>query len=330
VNAKATILITGGGGYIGSHTARLLAESGFDLVIVDNFYSGHRWAIPAGAELIDGSAGDPVLLDKLFDLKKIDAVIHFAGHIVVPESVENPLKYYRNNVLASQELIESCQRHAINQFIFSSSAAVYGEPGVSPITENTATAPISPYGTTKLITEWMLRDVDIADPAFNYAALRYFNVAGAHSSGELGQATPDATHLIKIACQAAIGSRDAMAVYGRDYPTSDGTCVRDYIHIEDLAQAHLDTLRYLLDGGKSNVFNCGYGHGYSVQEVIDVVKKVSGVDFLVNDAERRAGDPPELIAANDRIRKIVGWKPVRDDLELICKSALDWEKHSTS
>lgn len=321
------ILITGGAGYIGSHTARLLADSGFNVLVVDNLYSGHRWAIPAEATLIEGSAGDRALIDRVLSETDIAAVIHFAGHIVVPESVADPLKYYRNNVLVSQELVDACQQHHVGRLIFSSSAAVYGEPGKSPIDESLPTAPISPYGTTKLITEWMLRDVAVANDDFEYVALRYFNVAGAHSNGELGQATAEATHLIKIACQAAIGSRENISVFGQDYPTIDGTCIRDYIHVEDLAQAHLDSLKYLLDGGKSVALNCGYGHGYSVREVVNMVKQVSAVDFTVIDAPRRAGDPPELVAANDRVRTVTGWTPKFDDLELICRSALDWEKH---
>lgn len=322
-----TILITGGAGYIGSHTARLLVDSGFDVIVIDNLYSGHRWAIPAEATLVEGSAGDRVVIDRVFSENTVAAVIHFAGHIVVPESVADPLKYYRNNVLVSQELVDACQQHAVNRLIFSSSAAVYGEPGQSPIDEGLPTLPISPYGTTKLITEWMLRDVAVANDDFEYVALRYFNVAGAHASGELGQATPEATHLIKIACQAAVGSRDNISVFGQDYPTADGTCIRDYIHVEDLAHAHLDSLRYLLDGGDSVAMNCGYGHGYSVREVVNMVKQVSGVDFTVVDAPRRAGDPPELVAANDKVRSLTGWTPRFDDLELICRSALNWEQH---
>lgn len=327
MTSKTKILITGGAGYIGSHTTRLLVDSDFDVTVIDNLYSGHRWAIPTEVNFVEGSAGDQQLLDQTLSATNVDAVIHFAGHIVVPESVSDPLKYYRNNVLVSQQLIEACRRYAVDRVIFSSSAAVYGEPGVSPIDESQFTQPISPYGTTKLITEWMLRDVAIADADFEYVALRYFNVAGAHANGQLGQSTPEATHLIKVACQAAIGSRDNIAVYGQDYTTSDGTCIRDYIHVEDLAHAHLDSLRYLQNGGKSTSLNCGYGHGYSVREVVEMVKTVSGIDFAVVDAPRRPGDPPELIAANDKIRSLTGWAPRYNDLKLICESALAWEKN---
>jgi len=280
-----------------------------------------------GARFIQGDAGDPALVGKVLGEGNIDAVVHFAGHIVVPESVDNPLKYYGNNVRVSQTLVEQCVANDVNNFIFSSSAAVYGMPSEIPAHEELPLAPINPYGATKLITEWLLRDVSSSDSSFRHVALRYFNVAGAHASGELGQATPDATHLIKIASQAAIGARDKVMVFGDDYDTADGTCIRDYIHIEDLAAAHLAALKYLLDGGESNVFNCGYGHGYSVREVLDAVKRVSGVDFKVDDGPRRAGDPPELVAANDRIRQALGFAPKFDDLELICRSAVAWEKN---
>jgi UDP-glucose 4-epimerase len=255
--------------------------------------------------------------------------VHFAGHIVVPESVSDPFKYYQNNVVGSLKLLQCCIDNDIRHFVFSSSAAVYGMPDISPVTESMPTQPINPYGNTKLITEMSLQDAAgsfINKRDFNFIALRYFNAAGAAFSGELGQATPNATHLIKVACEAACGARDGMAIYGEDYPTPDGSCVRDYIHIEDLAQAHIDALAYLEKGGTSHSLNCGYGQGYSVKQVIDTVKKVSGVDFPVSIEGRRAGDPPELIADNSKIREVLGWMPKFNSLETICETAYSWEK----
>jgi len=283
--------------------------------------------VPASATLVEGDAGDASVLNEILAKSDISGVIHFAGHIVVPESVENPLKYYGNNVGVSQNLASACVANGVNRLIFSSSAAVYGMPEIIPAHEDVPTAPINPYGATKLITEWMLRDLSASNPDFKHIALRYFNVAGAHSSGEIGQATPAATHLIKIASQAAVGARDKVTVFGTDYDTADGTCIRDYIHVEDLAQAHLLALEHLLGGGDSAVFNCGYGHGYSVRDVLDTVKRVSGVDFTVEEGPRRAGDPPELVADNSRIRAALGFAPARDDLELICRSAVEWERN---
>lgn len=324
---RSEILVTGGAGYIGSHTARLLVDSGYAVTVLDNLYSGHRWAVPDEADFVEGDAGNAAVVSDILERKKIDAVIHFAGHIVVPESVEKPLKYYGNNVGVSQTLVDQCQQHGVNRFIFSSSAAVYGMPSEIPAHEDLPTAPINPYGSSKLITEWLLRDVAQSQPDFTYAALRYFNVAGAHASGALGQATPEATHLIKIAAQAVVGKRDSVTVFGDDYATADGTCVRDYIHIEDLAEAHVLALKYLLDGGSSQIMNCGYGHGYSVREVLDTVRAVSGVNFAIQDGPRRAGDPPALVASNARIKSTLGFTPSRDDLELICRSAIEWERN---
>ena len=260
----------------------------------------------------------------------IGAIVHFAGHIVVPESVSNPLKYYRNNCMASQVLVEACRRNDVGIFLFSSSAAVYGLPEVIPVAEDAPTAPINPYGATKLITEWMLHDVaesaaNIESP-FRYTALRYFNVAGAAVDGSLGQATPEATHLIKVACEAACGKREDIRIFGTDYDTPDGTCIRDYIHVEDLAEAHLVALNAMLVGGESAIYNCGYGSGYSVREVIEMVRKVSGEDFVTRDAPRRAGDPAALVANSDRLRNKLGWRPRYNDLELICRTAYEWEK----
>jgi UDP-glucose 4-epimerase len=261
-------------------------------------------------------------------------VVHFAGSIVVPESVRDPLKYYRNNAAASRNLIEVCVEKGVGRFVFSSSAAVYGIPDRQPVSESAPLRPINPYGTTKLITEWVLRDVvasleqrdAVKDSGFCYAALRYFNVAGASLDGTLGQATPDATHLIKVACEAACGVRDKVTVFGTDYPTPDGTCIRDYIHVEDLARAHLDALAYLGAGGTSDTFNCGYGRGFSVRQVLHAVQKAAGAKLPIEDGPRRAGDPPELVAESSRIRNVLGWKPKHDDLDLICRTAYQWER----
>lgn len=321
----AAILVTGGAGYIGSHTSLQLIESGHNVVVLDNLYSGHRWAVPADAEFYQGDIADPKIVQDVLARHHIEAVVHFAGHIVVPESVANPLKYYRNNVAGSLNLIQCCMATGVNQFVFSSSAAVYGIPKSVPVSEDADKSPINPYGLTKLMTEWTLSDLAAAEPEFRYVALRYFNVAGAHVGGGLGQATPEATHLIKVACQAATGQRPEMSVFGDDYDTADGTCVRDYIHVDDLARAHLDALKYLSTGGDSLALNCGYGRGYSVREVVDMVKKVSGVDFKVRREGRRAGDPAELVANNQQIRQRFNWEPRYADLETICRSAYEWE-----
>ncbi len=324
------ILVTGGAGYIGSHTVRQLLDAGHRVVVLDNFYSGHRWAVDAQALLVEGDIANQCLLDEVLTQNKIDAVVHFAGHIVVPESVENPFKYYENNVVGSLRLIQSCVKNNVSQFVFSSSAAVYGMPDTEQVNENTRLAPINPYGHTKLITEMSLNDVAGAnlnkEQPFRFVALRYFNAAGAQLAGNLGQSTPEATHLIKVACEAALGVREKMMIFGTDYETPDGSCVRDYIHVEDLASAHLKALDYLADGGKPLRLNCGYGQGYSVKEVVAMVKKVSGVDFTVIEAGRRAGDPPSLIADNSRIKRLLDWSPQNDDLELICRSAFEWER----
>ena len=326
------ILVTGGAGYIGSHTSRQLIEAGYSVTVVDNLYSGHRWAIPDEATFIEGDVGDHPLMESVLKERKINAVVHFAGHIVVPESVSDPLKYYSNNALNSGRLIAACQEAGVEHFVFSSTAATYGAPQVTPIDEQVRTEPINPYGRTKLITEWMLEDIAHAAnrSPFRYIALRYFNVAGASLDTTLGQATAEATHLIKVACEAATGQRESITIFGTDYETDDGTCIRDYIHVEDLAGAHLNALTWLLKGGDSQVLNCGYGHGYSVREVIETVKAVSGVDFEVVEGSRRAGDPPELIADSSRIRERLGWTPNLDNLEIICGTAWKWEQKLSS
>ena len=323
-----SVLVTGGAGYIGSHTCHQLVEAGENVVVVDNFYSGHRWAVPEQALLVEGDAGDITLTSQLMQAHNIDTVIHFAGHIVVPESVTDPLKYYRNNTQNSRNLLEACVLSGVNQFVFSSTAAVYGIPDEQPATEKTETTPINAYGRSKLMTEWMMQDLadrpDI-DDSFRFIALRYFNVAGARPDLSIGQATPEATHLIKVACQAALGLRDSVSIFGTDYPTPDGTGIRDYIHIEDLASAHLSALDYLRRGGDSTIMNCGYGQGYSVREVMQMVKKVSGAEFNIIESPRRAGDPPELIANNDLIRQTLDWDTRYQDLEVICRTAYEWE-----
>ena len=326
------ILVTGGAGYIGSHTSRQLIGAGYSVTVVDNLYSGHRWAVPDEATFIEGDVGDHPLMESVLKERKINAVVHFAGHIVVPESVSDPLKYYSNNALNSGRLIAACQEAGVEHFVFSSTAATYGAPQVTPIDEQVRTEPINPYGRTKLITEWMLEDIAHAAnrSPFRYIALRYFNVAGASLDTTLGQATAEATHLIKVACEAATGQRESITIFGTDYETDDGTCIRDYIHVEDLAGAHLNALTWLLKGGDSQVLNCGYGHGYSVREVIETVKAVSGVDFEVVEGSRRAGDPPELIADSSRIRERLGWTPNLDNLEIICRTAWKWEQKLSS
>ena len=320
-----TVLVTGGAGYIGSHMVLALRDAGRDVVVLDNLSTGFREAIPADVGFVEGNCGDRGLVEALIEERAVDAIIHFAGSIVVPELVENPLAYYGNNTVNSHALIATAVRAGVSRFIFSSTAAVYGEPSEFPITENAALAPISPYGTSKLMTEFMLRDTAKAHD-FRYAALRYFNVAGADPAGRSGQSTSRATHLIKVASQAAAGLRSHLDIYGDDYPTPDGTCLRDYIHVSDLAAAHLLALRHLENEGESLALNCGYGEGYSVREVIDAVKRVSGVDFNVRLAGRRAGDPPALVASAGRLREILGWKPSLDDLDTIVRHALAWEE----
>lgn len=326
-----TVLVTGGAGYIGSHTCLHLLSAGHRLVVLDNFYSGHRWAVPADAVLVEGDVGDRALVLEVLQAHGIEAVIHFAGHIVVPESVAEPLKYYRNNTLASCRLLAACTQAGVRHFIYSSTAAVYGIPERLPVGEDAPLAPINPYGRSKLMTEHILRDLAESmggadSPRFRYVILRYFNVAGARLDGTLGQATPDTTHLIKVACEAACRLRDAVTIYGADYPTPDGTCIRDYIHVDDLANAHVAALAYLQAGGRSEVLNCGYGTGYSVRQVLDTMKAVSKVDFTVEIGRRRLGDAPGVVADAARIRAVLGWRPQYKDLSIICRSAFEWQK----
>jgi len=322
--SRKPILVTGGAGYIGSHVARQLAEAGEQVVVLDDLSTGFRQAVLHG-DLVVGNTGDPACLEKLFGQYPIDTVMHFAAHTIVPESVADPLKYYRNNTAASRTLLEWCLKSGVRHFVFSSTAAVYGIPAGGAASEDTPTAPINPYGTSKLMTELMLRDVAAVNP-LRYVALRYFNVAGSDPECRIGQSTPKATLLTKVACEVAVGKREELLIFGTDYDTPDGTGVRDYIHVEDLASAHLAALAYLREGGECTTLNAGYGHGYSVREVIAMVEKVAGRKLKVREVERRAGDPPTLVAAVDRIRRTLAWAPRYDDLETICASSLAWER----
>ena len=319
-----SILVTGGAGYIGSHMVYELVDAGEDVVVLDNLTTGFHWAVPGEARLVVGDIADESLVKDLARKHKIDSIIHFAGSIVVPESVSDPLGYYLNNTVKSRALMAAAVASGIKQFIFSSTAAVYGAPEQVPVRETAALAPMSPYGSSKLMTEIMLRDTSIAHD-FRYVALRYFNVAGADPRGRTGQSTKGATHLIKVACETALGKRAGMDVFGTDYPTRDGTWIRDYIHVKDLARAHVSALKHLRRGGEPETFNCGYSHGFTVLEVIDAVKRVSGKDFTVRYSERRPGDPPEIVADSTKIRTDLGWKPEHDDLDRIVRHALEWE-----
>jgi UDP-glucose 4-epimerase len=320
-----SVLVTGGAGYIGSHMVLALADAGETAVVLDNLTTGYWWAVVPSAKLIEGDAGDAELLTRLMAEYKFDAVVHFAGSIVVPDSVADPLGYYLNNTVKSRTLLECAVKAGVPRFIFSSTAAVYGNPGGEPVFETAAPAPVSPYGSSKLMTEWMLRDSHAAH-GLQYVALRYFNVAGADPKGRSGQSTPRATHLIKVACQTALSQCDHLDVFGSDYATPDGTCLRDYIHVSDLIAAHMDALIHLRRGGESGVFNCGYGKGFSVLEVIKAVERVNGGKLKVNMAPRRAGDPAALVAGAERVRRVLGWAPKHDDLDFIVASALDWER----
>ncbi|MCL4766487.1 MAG: UDP-glucose 4-epimerase GalE [Hyphomicrobiaceae bacterium] len=320
-----SVLVTGGAGYIGSHMVLDLLDAGEGAVVLDNLSTGIRRTVPSAAALVVGETGDQRLLQSVIREHAVDAVIHFAGSIVVPDSVADPLSYYHNNTCNSRSLIEACVRAGVRHFIFSSTAAVYGMPRENPVREDAELKPVSPYGASKLMTETMLADVARAHD-LRYVALRYFNVAGADPKGRSGQSTPRATHLIKVACQTALGKRGHIDVFGTDYPTPDGTCVRDYIQVTDLVRAHSAALRRLRQGGPSDVLNCGYTKGYSVLEVIEAVKRVSGRDFEVRLSERRPGDPAAIVAASDRIRAALGWTPRFDDLDTIVAQALAWEQ----
>lgn len=321
------VLVTGGGGYIGSHMVWALLDAGEDVVVIDRLSTGFRWAVAPEARFYEGDIADADLMRAIFADNAIDAIIHFAGSIVVPDSVADPLGYYENNTVKSRSLIASAVEAGIPYFVFSSTAAVYGTPDIlEPVTETVRLNPESPYGSSKLMTEIMLRDTAAAH-AFTYTALRYFNVAGADPKGRSGQSTPLATHLIKVACATALGKRPSMSVFGTDYPTPDGTCVRDYIHVWDLVQAHLKALQRMRSGGGSLAANCGYGHGFSVLEVLNAVRKVHGADFPVNIAGRRPGDPAMIVANPALAKQELGWVPEYDDLDGIIRSALDWERH---
>ncbi len=320
------VLVTGGAGYIGSHMVLALADAGEETVVLDNLSTGFAWAVAPAATLVRGDVADEVLLARLIERHRIDAIVHFAGSIVVPESVSDPLGYYLNNTVRSRALMHAAVKAGVANFIFSSTAAVYGNPKSLPVFESDEVAPISPYGTSKLMTEWMLRDA-YAAYGLNYVALRYFNVAGADPKGRSGQSTPRATHLIKVACQTALGQRPGMEVFGTDYDTPDGTCIRDYIHVSDLIAAHMDALAHLKRGGASGVFNCGYGKGYSVLDVIKAVERAHGKPVKHTFVPRRAGDPAGIVAGAQKIRDELGWRPRHDDLDFIVQSALKWEQH---
>ncbi|MCV3240696.1 UDP-glucose 4-epimerase GalE [Mesorhizobium sp. ZC-5] len=321
-----TVLVTGGAGYIGSHMVWELLDAGEDVVVLDRLSTGFEWAVAPEAKLVVGDVGDIGLVSSIIRKHKVDAVIHFAGSIVVPESVADPLGYYENNTSKTRSLLEAVVRENVPHFIFSSTAAVYGGAGLEPVREDAPLKPESPYGVSKLMTEWMLRDTAAAH-GLRYTALRYFNVSGADPRGRTGQSTPGATHLIKVACETATGKRPWMQVYGTDYPTPDGTCIRDYIHVSDLVAAHRLALARLRAGGDSLTANCGYSHGYSVLEVIDSVRRVHGADFDVRIAARRPGDAPAVIANSELARQELGWRPIYDDLDRIVADALNWEKY---
>lgn len=320
----AEILVTGGCGYIGSHVVRQLFEAGYEVVVYDNLSTGFADALIHDEKLIAGDLADIERLDEIFREHAFKTVLHFAAAIIAPESVSLPLKYYTNNTRNTLNLLQACVRHKVEKFVFSSTAAVYGIPESGHAAEESPTAPINPYGTSKLMSEWMLRDTSFAH-GMKYAALRYFNVAGADPLARMGQRTPEATHLIKVSCQAALGMRDSVTIYGTDYNTSDGTGIRDYIHIEDLASAHIAALSYLENGGASTVVNVGYGSGSSVREVIDVVKRVSGVDFPVIESSRRPGDPAMLVAVANKAQSLLGCKYRFNNLETIVRDAWRWE-----
>jgi UDP-glucose 4-epimerase len=318
------ILVTGGAGYIGSHVVKLLGKKGFDIIVVDNLSTGHKESVLYGT-LVQGDLKDFDFIDRVFKSYKIDAVMHFAAYIQVGESVEKPLKYYENNTCNALNLFKAMLKNSVNKFIFSSTAAVYGIPEEIPVKEDAPLLPINPYGESKVCVEKFLRDLSFAGD-LDYVALRYFNVAGADPEGELGQKYKEATHLITRCLKTAKGEFPKLEIYGTDYDTPDGTCIRDYIHVNDLGAAHIDAVEYLLHGGESNIFNLGYGYGYSVKEVVDTAKKVTGINFKTVETGRRAGDPPALTANSTKIKETLKWSPKYNDLEFIIKTAWEWEK----
>ena len=321
---QKAILVTGGAGYIGAHVVRQLLTAGEQVVVLDDLSTGFREAV-LGGELIVGNTGDAECLKALFASFEIDTVMHFAARTIVPESVADPLRYYGNNTCASRTLLEHALQAGVRHVVFSSTAAVYGIPADGEASENSPTQPINPYGTSKLMTEWMLRDLAAVTP-LEYVALRYFNVAGADPEGRIGQSTAKATLLTKVACEVVVGKRPYISIFGTDYATPDGTGVRDYIHVEDLADAHLKALEYLRRGGQSTTLNCGYGRGYSVREVIRMVETVAGHPIDKREEARRAGDPPRLVATANKIREVLGWTPRHDDLRQIVSTSLAWER----
>jgi len=325
MTADGAVLVTGGAGYVGSHVVWALVEAGYRIVVLDDLSTGFRDAVAAEAQFVEGDLGDCDLLHELIAEHVVTAVVHLAASVVVSESVAKPLTYYENNTVKSRDLLAACLEDGVNAFVFSSTAAVYGAPVSQPVTEDAPTLPINPYGRSKLMIEWMLEDV-AASSDLRYIALRYFNVAGADPAGRIGQRTPRATHLIKVASETVVGLRDHIDIFGEDYPTSDGTCVRDYIHVSDIASAHLAALSHLDGGGQCLTLNCGYGHGYSVREVLASVERAAGCKLDIRGAPRRVGDPPELVAATSRIAEKLGWHPEHDDLDVIVQSAIDWEK----
>jgi UDP-glucose 4-epimerase len=324
MNPGSTVLVTGGAGYIGSHTVLQLAARGERVLVLDDLSTGFRQAV-RDVPLVVGNVGDRKLTDALLAEHNVDTIIHFAAHTIVPESVSNPLKYYGNNTCATRSLLEAASQAGVKHFVFSSTAAVYGIPAAGLASEDSPTAPINAYGTSKLMSEWMLRDL-CAATSMRHVALRYFNVAGSDPLGRIGQSTRAATLLVKVACEAAVGKRPFLSVFGTDYPTPDGTGVRDYIHVEDLARAHLNSLDYLRDGGQSLTANCGYGHGYSVREVLSSVEKIAGIKLTIREEPRRAGDPPSLVAKTDKVRTQLGWQPKLDDIDTIVRTSLEWER----
>lgn len=320
-----TVLVTGGAGYIGSHMVHHLLEMGEEVVVLDNLSTGVKENLPANSELIQGDVGDEALVARLFGSRSFDSVIHFAGSVVVPESVAHPLDYYQNNTVAGRSLIATCVRHGVSNFLFSSTAAVYGSPPVMPVSEDMQADPVSPYGRSKLMTEWILQDAAKAH-GIRHGILRYFNVAGADPKGRTGQSTPRATHLIKRACEVATGRAERLTIFGTDYPTPDGTGVRDYIHVSDLVDIHAKVLRKLRNEGMSLLLNCGYGRGYSVREVISAVERATGKPLALETADRRPGDMATVVAGTEKLTKLLDWKPQYADLDVIVQTALNWER----